>query len=296
MYQHDTHWSWPARPHAHNEKHAGSAYPADDLPQQTPYLLPGRVPARDICRCQGAGWLRQDVPYGHPHFGKLVECVCLLERRRVQRQQELLQLSGLSHAQRSQTLATFAPHVKGVQQAFLTVTRFVQTLRNRSEVGQEPTGEHPGWLVLMGPVGVGKTHLATAAANAAMDANRVVLFATVVDLLDHLRATYAPTSELVYDELVARIRSADLLVLDDLGTQRSTPWADEKLFQLLNHRSQHRLPTVITMNEKAWPHLDERLQSRLSDVQLVQVIRMHDAQDYRRLGKQEEMPCVRIMP
>jgi DNA replication protein DnaC len=103
-----------------------------------------------------------------------------------------------------------------------------------------------GWLVLTGSPGAGKTHIAAAVANQRIAQGHPVLFAVVPDLLDHLRSAFAPTSGETYDELFEQVRNAPLLVLDDLGTHSSTPWAQEKLFQLLNHRYNTRLPTVIT--------------------------------------------------
>ena len=61
------------------------------------------------------------------------------------------------------------------------------------------------------------------------------------DLLDHLRATFAPGSDVSYDELFETVAIAPLLVLDDLGTQSSTQWAQEKMFQILNHRYNDRI-------------------------------------------------------
>ncbi len=255
---------------------------------------PSSVSPSPVCpRCKGSGWLRRDLPPGHPNFGKPLECGCLLGRRRLRHQRELLALSNLSEEQRELTLQNFTPHVKGVQHAFRSVKALSQALQTygRKRAGGEKSmgGETPGptlpeaWVVLIGGVGVGKTHLALAVANAALDAEIVVLFATVPDLLDYLRATFDPDQRgPVYDELFQRMRSVELLVLDDLGTQRSSPWADEKLFQLINHRYSHRLPTIITMNEKAWTYLDDRLQSRLSDRSLVEIVTFAGAQDYRK--------------
>ena len=62
------------------------------------------------------------------------------------------------------------------------------------------------------------------------------MFVVVPDLLDHLRATFSPTSTVSYDRRFEEIRTTPLLVLDDLGTQAMTPWAREKLYQLFNHR------------------------------------------------------------
>jgi DNA replication protein DnaC len=55
-----------------------------------------------------------------------------------------------------------------------------------------------------------------------------------------------------------------LLVLDDLGTQSATPWAQEKLYQIFNHRYNARLPTVITATDDI-DAIEERLKSRLLD-------------------------------
>jgi len=118
-----------------------------------------------------------------------------------------------------------------------------------------------GWLVLIGPSGCGKTHLAAAIANQCLRRGISVFFVVVADLLDHLRATFSPGSEVTYDELFDRVRNAPLLVLDDLGTYSSTPWAEEKLFQILNYRFNGRLPTVVTT--LSLEDLDERLKTRL---------------------------------
>ncbi len=75
------------------------------------------------------------------------------------------------------------------------------------------------------------------------------------------------------------MKSASLLIMDDLGAQSSTPWAQEKLFQLFNHRYNAQLPTVVTSNQR----LDEfgpRLRSRLLDVNMVMHIHL-TASDYR---------------
>jgi DNA replication protein DnaC len=108
-----------------------------------------------------------------------------------------------------------------------------------------------------------------------------VLFATVPDLLDYLRATFAPTAEETYDQLFPLMREAEMLVLDDLGTQQSSPWANEKLFQLLNHRYNSSLPTVITANREGLRATDARIRSRLNDVHLVTALNLDQAQDYR---------------
>ncbi len=106
--------------------------------------------------------------------------------------------------------------------------------------------ENPqGWYILQGANGCGKTHLAAAIANRALRDGRAVFFAVVPDFLDHLRRTYAPGND-GSDDVFAAVREADLLVLDDLGAQNTSPWAHEKLYQVVNYRTVAGLPTVVT--------------------------------------------------
>lgn len=125
--------------------------------------------------------------------------------------------------------------------------------------------EHPrGWLVMTGTYGCGKTHLAAAIGNYRKGMGDNLVFVVVPDLLDHLRATFSPSSSTSYDELFNRVKSAPILILDDLGTQSATPWAREKLYQIFNERYNAKLPTVITMSSNL-EDLDARIRSRMLD-------------------------------
>jgi DNA replication protein DnaC len=124
-----------------------------------------------------------------------------------------------------------------------------------------------GWLVFVGGYGSGKTHLAAAIANYRVGLGDPPLFIMVPDLLDHLRATFSPNSSVAFDRRFEEIRTAPLLILDDLGTQSMTPWVREKLYQLFNYRYNAELPTVITTSD-SMDEMDARIRSRLLDRKL----------------------------
>ena len=223
-------------------------------------------PPEPVCPiCNGAGWLRNDVPVGHPSFGRPVMCECLLAQQEEQRLNDLLRLSALDPF-RDKTFENFDPKVPGVDRAYTLARRFARDPR--------------GWLVLRGGYGCGKTHLAAAIANEAISNHSQVLFTIVPDLLDHLRSAFAPSSDVHYDELFESVRTAYLLVLDDLGTESATSWAREKLFQIFNYRYNYRLPTVITTNRKL-DDIDDRVLSRLLDRDFSEVVEIN-AEDYRQ--------------
>ncbi|HPS41710.1 MAG TPA: ATP-binding protein, partial [Anaerolineaceae bacterium] len=148
-------------------------------------------------------------------------------------------------------------------------------------------GEHPrGWLVLTGTYGCGKTHLAAAIGNYRKGMGDSPVFVVVPDLLDHLRATFSPASPTSYDEMFNRVKSAPILILDDLGTQSATPWAREKLYQIFNERYNAKLPTVITMSSNL-EDLDARIRSRMLDTRLCTIFEII-APSYRGGGSRPE--------
>jgi DNA replication protein DnaC len=211
--------------------------------------------------CKGRGWLRFDVPFEHPDFGRLVPCKCTEREFEDEHLSRLERYSNLGPLTRL-TFDNLLP--RGRSSDPQNQERFAQCYKVASDFAREPKG----WLVLRGPSGCGKTHLAAAIANQRLLEGHQAFFMIVPDLLDHLRTTYSPASDIAYDELFERVRNAPLLVLDDLGSQSSTPWAEEKLFQILNHRFNAELPTVVTINNME--ELDDRLAAKLQDQAIAQ--------------------------
>ena len=131
--------------------------------------------------------------------------------------------------------------------------------------------ENPqGWLVFIGDYFTGKTHLAAAIGNYRKAMGEEPIFVGVPELLDYLRATFSPNSSVPYDRRFEEVRTAPLLILDDLGTQSATPWAREKLFQLLNYRYNAKLPTVITTPQEL-SEIDARIRTRMLDKRICTV-------------------------
>lgn len=233
--------------------------------------------------CGGLGWLRQDLPITDPNFGKLVRCVCKQKEVTQAAQRRLYETSNLD-AFNGMTFASFS-----VQGRLGLGDDQVHSLQYGLSQAQQFAGTPRGWLVLLGGYGCGKTHLAAAIANTCVEYGMGTIFLTVPDLLDWLRASYgSPDTD--YEQRFDEIRNVDLLVLDDLGTQNSTAWAEEKLFQIIDYRYTHKLPLVVTSNLRL-EDLDARIRSRLQDPDLVTRVRI-TAPDYRSPVKESRDPLV----
>jgi DNA replication protein DnaC len=124
-------------------------------------------------------------------------------------------------------------HVKRLHDAFNAAIQFAE--------------KPEGWLVFLGPSYSGKTHLAAAIGNYRVASGGQVILVEVSSLLDYLKATFRPTSEVSFDRRLYEIQTTPLLILDSLRESGiSSPWAENKLYQILDYRRYADLPTVIT--------------------------------------------------
>ena len=218
-------------------------------------------PIPNTCPCNGLGYLRPDLPTTHPDFGKLIPCTCQAAAIAARRAHSLNALGTLALYTRH-TFATFQANRPDLPPD--ERRRLIHALDRARAYADDPRG----WLLLFGNHGSGKTHLAAAIANHRVTVvQQPALLLTVADLLDHLRATYSPSSTVTYDARFDVIRAAPILVLDDLGAHSATTWAQEKLHQLLDHRYVGQLPTVITtaLTLDELEKYDPRLFTRIID-------------------------------
>lgn len=114
---------------------------------------------------------------------------------------------------------------------------------------------------LHGGYGTGKTHLAIAALSRFGRG----MFQKVPDLLDWVRAAAYDPGGVGIEAALSRYRGmSGLLVLDDLGTENATGWAEEQLYRILDSRYESRLPTIITSNQD-YSRTDGRIKSRFGE-------------------------------
>lgn len=224
-------------------------------------------------KCHGLGYYRIDVPVGHPGFGKVFVCDCRIGEINNQIREKLFSMSHLENLQHL-TFENFKPRGRvglapyqsdSLERAYNQAVQFAE--------------KRDGWLILEGAYGCGKTHLAAAVANFAVENGTPTLFITVPDMLDSLRFSYN-NPDTTFEKHFNEIRTAQLLILDDFGTENATPWAQEKLFQIINYRYTNKLPTIITTNIPL-DQLEGRIHSRLADPELVTQAHI-SAPDYRR--------------
>ena len=115
-------------------------------------------------------------------------------------------------------------------------------------------------LIITGKSGVGKTHLATAILNKLTEKDMLVLMGRLILLLDVIKDTFKDFSSKEKD-IIELYSKVDMLIIDDLGTERISSWALEKLYTIIENRNENKLPIIVTTRFDKESLLDRFYQS-----------------------------------
>ncbi|MGB8506928.1 MAG: ATP-binding protein [Pyrinomonadaceae bacterium] len=144
-------------------------------------------------------------------------------------------------------------------------------------------------LLLIGPVGVGKTHLSVAILRGLMDKGVPCMFSEFGSLLKKIQDSYNPISQNSEMRVLAPVYQAEVLVLDELGASKPTDWVRDTMMQIIGNRYNDKKLTIFTTNyldtrraptdESLEDRIGTRLRSRLYEMCKTVVI---DGEDYRK--------------
>ncbi len=123
----------------------------------------------------------------------------------------------------------------------------VRDVRRYARTVAEQLAEGRG-LWFTGSVGTGKTTLAMLVSKAAMEADHTVAIYSLPRLLSMLRGSYDDDAVYSLNDLIERLCAVDLLHVDDVGAEQTSPWVLEQLYTIVNTRYEDGRAVMLTTN------------------------------------------------
>lgn len=249
------------------------------------------APTQPCPLCQGTGW----KPVEQEGVRRVVRCDCRLETALARR----LAAARIPSRYEQCDFANFEVNVHDNP-------AYTQSLREARFLAERFAREYPVHadfgLLLIGPCGVGKTHLAVAILRALAEKGVEVLFYDFRELLKAIQASYNPVSQTTEMQVLAPVLEAEVLLLDDLGASKPSDWVRDTVAHIINSRYNDRRVTLITTNYPDAPatraegggvmredtltdRIGERMRSRLYE--MCRVVPL-EAEDFRRRVKQAQ--------
>ncbi len=196
------------------------------------------VPGSDICKCPESVkyWAQKEA---EEKAAKEADRIALERLNKQRKLDRLIGNSGIKKRFRQRTFENFIADTKGRKHAFAIAKRYAETFNDRYANGDG--------LYIEGTNGTGKTHLAGAIALHLIQEGRTVICKTSSDMLLDIKNTF--DKEYIKESAVLEAyKSADLLIIDDLGKEQCTDWSMSILYSILNDRYEDMKPTIITTN------------------------------------------------
>lgn len=215
--------------------------------------------------CRGAKFVHPLLDNGKPDYRKIVPCICTTNKVGAEKFARLLQYSNLGSLSRL-NFDSLLPEGRKVEDKIMF--NFKHAFMEATKFASSPHG----WLIFTGPSGCGKTHLACAIANHQIKQSKQVFYIEVADLIDYIFSSL-DNNDLKYSEFFDQVKNVPLLIMDDLDLSIHSEWAKSKIQQILNHRFNEQLPTVITSSIPV-SLLEEKLNGHLTDPEFCVVCRI----------------------
>ena len=217
----------------------------------------------EVCPlCKGTGWMFIDD-------NTVKECECgLLENERQESKLKFASIPATYKDIRLKDITTRYYQKKESKEIFKAVSKLVKWYLDDLYTNID---EGRGLYFWSNTKGSGKTMLAAAIANELINEHhRYVKFATSLDILDEIKATYSHRNwddeESAESKLLKDLVSAEFLIIDDFGTERATDWAGEKFYQIVNKRYVNKKVTFFTSNyDLKTLKYDDRITNRIRE-------------------------------